>query len=130
MKVILIVDASVNFILGTLLLFFSPAIVNFLGVPPSSTSFYANILGAIFIGITIALVIGATSNRTDSTAGLGLLGAISINVCGGITLAIWLIVGKLSIPTKGFVFLWTLVAILVGVSLLELLHSLRANISR
>jgi hypothetical protein len=40
MKVILIIDAVINSVLGVLLLLFSPAIVGWLGVPPSSTNFY------------------------------------------------------------------------------------------
>ena len=120
MKVILIVDAVINFVLGVLLLLFSPTIVAWLGVPPSSTSFYPNILGAIFIGITIALVIGAS--EPNSVIGLGLMGAISINLCGGLVLALWLVFGRLHLPTRGFVFLWALVAILIIVSLAELLR--------
>lgn len=122
MGIILIVDAVINFALGLLLLLFSPAIVRWLGVPPSSTSFYPNILGAIFIGITIALVISAAGSKSRRGTGLGLMGAISINLCGGTTLALWLIFGRLHIPTKGFIFLWILVAILIVVSLAELLR--------
>ena len=122
MRVILIVDAVINFVLGLLLLLFSPAIVSFLGVPPSSTSFYPNILGAILIGITIALIISATETKSRRTTGLGLIGAISINLCGGTTLALWLIFGRLHLPMKGYAFLWVLVVILVVVSLVELLR--------
>ena len=120
MKVILIVDAVINFVLGVLLLLFSPTIVAWLGVPPSSTSFYPNVLGAIFIGITIALIIGAS--EPNGVIGLGLMGAISINLCGGLVLALWLVFGRLHLPTRGFVFLWALVAILIIVSLAELLR--------
>lgn len=127
MKIILVVDAAINFILGVLLLAFSPGIVSWLGVPPSSTSFYPNILGAIFIGITIALVIGATKTGAQRATGLGLFGAISINLCGGATLALWLIFGRLQIPLKGFVFLWILVALLIVVSLVELVRFGGAN---
>jgi hypothetical protein len=122
MNVILIVDAVINFVLGVLLLLFSPTIVAWLGVPPSSTSFYPNILGAIFIGITIALIIGATGKDTRRAGGLGLIGAISINLCGGTALALWLVFGRLQLPTGGFIFLWVLVVILIVVSLAELLR--------
>lgn len=122
MRIILVVDAVINFLLGMLLLLFSPTIVEWLGVPPSSTNFYPNILGAVFIGITIALVIGASGTRSTQTNGLGLMGAISINLCGGIALALWLIFGRLNLPTKGYAFLWALVAILLLVSITELLR--------
>lgn len=122
MKVILIVDAVINFALGVLLLVFTPSVVAALGVPPSSTRFYPNILGAIFIGITIALLIGAVGSPARRSSGLGLVGAISINLCGGTVLALWLIFGRLRLPTRGLVFLWALVAVLVIVSLAELLR--------
>ena len=51
--------------------------------------------------------------------GLGLGGAICINLCGGIVLALWLIAGDLSLPLRGLVLLWGLVVILVGISIFE-----------
>jgi hypothetical protein len=122
MKIILLVDALINFALGVLLVIFSPAIANRLGIPLSSTSFYPNILGAIFIGITIALLIDAIRKKGHGNMGLGLLGAISINLCGGTMLAIWLIFGDLRLPARGLIILWTLVVILVIVSVTELIH--------
>jgi hypothetical protein len=127
MKKILFVDASINFLLGVLLIVFPPQLVNLLGVPESSTSFYPNILGAIFIGITIALIISASGNKNINTMGLGFLGAISINLCGGIMLALWLIFGEMNFPMNGFIFLWFLVIILVLVSAFELTRFLRAK---
>lgn len=127
MKTILLIDALINFVIGVLLLIFSPAIVSWLGVPSSSTNFYPNILGAIFIGITIALLIGAIGKKNNSTEGLGLLGAISINLCGGTMLALWLIFGDIKIPAKSFIILWMLVTILIIVSLIELIHFNHSN---
>ena len=122
MKMILFVDAIINFVLGVLLLIFSPAMASWLGVPLSSTSFYPNILGAIFIGITIALLIDVKGKKDNGNMGLGLLGAISINLCGGTMLALWLILGDLELPVRGFIILWTIVIILIIVSVTELIH--------
>ena len=122
MKMILFIDAIINFALGVLLLIFSPAIASWLGVPLSSTSFYPNILGAIFIGITIALLIDVKGKKDSGNMGLGLLGAISINLCGGTMLALWLILGDLELPVRGFIILWTIVIILIIVSVTELIH--------
>ncbi len=124
-RVVLIVDAIINFALGLLLLGFSPSVVGSLGVPPSSTNFYPNILGAVFIGITIALLISAYAAGRFKNAGLGLPGAISINLCGGIVLALWLIFGQLDMPARGFVFLWALVIVLTALSTVELVHFFR-----
>jgi len=81
-KPTLLVDATVNLVLGILLLAFSPGLANFLGVPQSSTNFYPSILGAVFIGITLALVFEALRSARDGLTGLGLLGAVCINLCG------------------------------------------------
>jgi hypothetical protein len=120
-KNILYLDASINFALGVILLIFSPGLVALLGIPDSSTGFYPNILGAVFIGITIALIIEAI--RKDDSAyfvGLGLIGAICINICGGIVLALWLIFGNLNLPSQGNVILWLLALALVVISSIEL----------
>ena len=124
-KLLLIFDALINFLLGVLLLFFSPSLAEFFGVPPSDTNFYPNILGGVFIGITIALLIEAFRKKTGKTFGLGLTGAVSINMCGGIVLFLWLIFGNLDLPVKGYVFLWILAALLVLISSVELLLNKR-----
>jgi hypothetical protein len=51
--------------------------------------------------------------------GLGLGGAIAINLSGGFVLILWLIFGDLNIPLRGHFFLWSLAIILVGISLFE-----------
>jgi hypothetical protein len=121
-KIILAVDAFINFILGLFLLLFSTGIINALGIPSSSTNFYPNILGGVFIGITVALLIGVFGKNTNQYKGLDLMGAISINLCGGLVLVLWLIFGKMNLPDKGLIFLWSLVAVLIILSLAELIH--------
>ncbi len=127
MKAILIIDAVINFVLGILLLLFSPRIVDFLGVPSSTSAFYPNILGAVFIGITIALTVGVLQNRSGRHSGLGVIGAIAINLCGGLVLSMWLLFGQLGLPGRGFILLWSLVAVLSGVSIVELVHYFRTG---
>lgn len=72
------VDALINSILGILLATFPQSVADFLGVPDSSTKFYPSILGAVLIGIAVALVTEYVRKPTRP-AGLGLLGAIAIN---------------------------------------------------
>jgi hypothetical protein len=52
-----LVHASINLLLGVLLLVFPRSVVLTLGVPQSDSSFYPSILGAVLIGIGVALVI-------------------------------------------------------------------------
>ena len=124
-KATLLADACVNLILGILLLAFTPGLADLLGVPSSSTRFYPSILGAVFIGITVALLVEALRPPKKELIGLGLVGAVCINLCGGLALALWLIFGQLTLPIRGNVLLWSLVALLVGLSSIELLRALR-----
>jgi hypothetical protein len=116
---LLLVDAAINLILGVLLVTFPRSVVDLLGVPHSDATFYPSILGAVLIGISVALVIEYLHKPTGP-AGLGLHGAIAINLCGALFLAGWLFSGSLDIPFRGQVFLWGLTAVLVVISLLEL----------
>ena len=123
-RIVLLIDASINFILGILLLTFSPFIVQLLGVPSADNHFYPTILGGIFMGITIALVFEAFKKQNNVT-GLGLVGAVCINISGGLVLLFWLLFGHLELPLKGFVFLWTLDILLLVISSVELIVNLK-----
>ena len=125
-KITLLIDAAVNLILGILLLIFSQPIISFLGVPGSHSNFYPNILGAVFIGIAIALLIECF-RKEKGLIGLGLGGAITINLCGGAVLIFWLIFGKLNLPTHGQIFLWCLAAFLIIISTTEAIAFKRFN---
>jgi hypothetical protein len=115
----LIIDAAINLILGFLLLVFPLDLFQFIGVPIEAPSFYASILGAVLVGIGIALLIERFRSPTDMV-GLGLGGAITINIYAALILAGWLVSGKLSIPVRGQLVLWGLVVILAAISWFEL----------
>ncbi|MGD9181813.1 MAG: hypothetical protein PVG15_10085 [Desulfobacterales bacterium] len=111
-------DAAINFILGILLLVFPSKLVKALGVPMADSSFYPSILGGVLLGIGLALLI-ESYRQSNRLIGLGLGGAIAINLCGGFVLAIWLLYGSLNLPLRGQIFLWALVLLLVGLSSIE-----------
>jgi hypothetical protein len=122
------IDALINLILAILLLLFSPKMANFFGIPYASNNFYPNILGAVLFGITIALIIEAFRNPANNNKiGLGLIGAICINLSGGFVLLLWLVFGNMSLPLKGNIFLWTLDLILLLISAIELFNVLKKN---
>ncbi len=124
-KSLLLIDAVINLILGSLLLFFPSTTADFLGVPPIVPRFYPGIFGAILFGIGLALLIERV--KFLGLTGLGLGGAVAINLSGGITLAGWLLFGGLSLPVRGLVFLWGLVFILVGISTAELIAKVKKD---
>jgi len=102
-----------------------PFVAETIGVPIVENSFYPIILGAVLFGIGIALTIECY-RRQGGMIGLGLGGAVAINLSGGIVLILWLIFWDLNIPLRGYFFLWSLAFILVGISLIELLIHLKA----
>ena len=111
-------DAAINLILGVLLMAFPAKLVKALGIPLSDPSFYATILGGVLFGIGLALLLECY-RKSNRFIGLGLGGAIAINLCGGLVLAVWLLSNALRLPLRGQIFLWSLVLLLVGISLLE-----------
>jgi len=121
---LLIIDGILNLALGALLIVFPDRLVSALGVPDAAPAFYPNILGGVLFGIGIALLI-ERNNQQGGSLGLGLGGAIAINLCGGLVLAAWMLFGGLSLPLRGFVFLWTLVVLLVTISIAELISARR-----
>ena len=127
-SILLWLDALINALLGILLILFPPSLVDLLGVPPSAERFYPTILGAVFLGIAIALVLEAR-RAEGRLVGLGVGGAAAINLCGGLMLAGWLVSGTLDLPIRGQVILWGLVAVLVGISSLEIVaqHAARSD---
>jgi len=118
-KSILLIDAIINFILAFLLGIFPKGVIGFLGLPVVSNPFYASILGGVFFGIGIALLISRSANNKRSD-GLGLRGAMAINLSGGFVLALWLLFGSLDVPIHGKIIMWALVVILFVLSAVEL----------
>jgi hypothetical protein len=112
---LLLADSVINLVLGGLLSFFPRDVVRALGVPSAEPAFYASILGAVLFGIGLALLI-----ERGRGGGLGLAGAIAINLCGGTALGLWLLFGRLTLPARGQILLWGLVVLLVGISAVEL----------
>lgn len=121
---LLILDALLNLALGLLLIIFPPALVEWLGIPETTSAFYPNLLGAVLFGIGIALLL-ERYGVDRGIRGLGLAGAVSINLCGALVLAGWLLFGNMALPVRGYVFLWLIVGILVVISLVEITVDLR-----
>lgn len=125
-RLLLLVDGLINLALGVLLIAFPRSLVELLGVPETDTRFYPTVLGGVLFGVGLALLI-ERARPPIKAVGLGLGGAIAINLCGGAVLAGWLVVGELPLPARGRWLLWGIVAILVCLSGAELyFHRRRA----
>ncbi len=116
---LLAIDAIVNLLLGVLLLAFPAGVIDFLGLPPTSTCFYATILGGVIFGIGVALCI-EWWGAPEGAHGLGLSGAIVINICGAAVLLIWLLLGGLDLPLRGLAVLWGVALVVLGIGVAEI----------
>lgn len=113
---LLLVDALVNLVIGAVLAAFPTRLIGALGLPASPSTFYPRLLGAILIGIGLALIMDALPT---GLAGLGLSGAIAINLCAAVMLSVALLTG-IGKPTRGGRrLLWFLVAVLLLLSAAE-----------
>ena len=104
-KILLLIDSIVNIIIGLLLLCYPLGIGKVLGLPDPGNNFYALILGAVLLGIGIALFIELKFHERN-IHGLGLEGAIIINILASIVLIIILITSKLNISSTALIILW------------------------
>ena len=119
-SVLLGVDAAVNLILGGLLLLFPAGVQEALGLPQVSHHFYTTILGAVIFGIGVALLIDLFG-AARGIRGLGLGGAIAINLCGGGVLLMWLLFSPFDLPIRGHIVLWSVAVVVLGTAVVELI---------
>ncbi len=122
---LLAIDAIINVVLGVSLLAFPGQIITLFGLPETNSYFYVTVLGAVLLGIGIALWI--ERRNADRWRGLGLGGAIIINMLGAGTVFVWLLVDPFDLPTRGYVVLWAVVIIVLGTGLVELVAMMRRS---
>jgi hypothetical protein len=119
-KSLLLTDAIINLVLGALLILYPQGLVEVLGMPPVITTFFPRVLGGVLFGIGIALLISCWGG----VQGLGLDGAIAINLCGAGVVIGWLVAAPSAIPPRGRVTLWIIALLVIGIGLVELRHRL------
>lgn len=111
----LLVDAVISLVLGLFLLVFPARVVELLGLPPADTMLYPGVLGAVVVGIAIALFL-EWKRKPQGRVGLGLGGAVAIDLSAALFLAGWLLFGAAHVPARGRIVLWAIVAVLATVS--------------
>ena len=116
-RALLIVDSIVNLALGALLVWYPGWLSSALGLPEVATTLYPTVLGGVLIGIGVALIIAARGGE-----GLGIDGAIAINLCGAGIVAAWLLTAPESISPRARVTLWAIAWLVIAIGALEFLH--------
>jgi hypothetical protein len=119
-NLLLFIDGVINLLLGGILLLYPAGLQAWLGLPPVLSHFYTTILGGVIFGIGLALFIELYWGAKD-IKGLGLAGAIAINLCGGGVLLVWLLAKPFTIPMHGLIILWIVAILVVGIGCVELL---------
>ena len=125
-RTLLLTDAVINLVLGLLLLIYPQSLADALGMPSVATRFFPTVLGGVLFGIGLALAIAYFGGRQ----GLGLDGAIAINLCGAGVVAGWLVFAPESIPPRGRITLWIIALLVIGIGLVEVWHRLSAEIEQ
>jgi hypothetical protein len=123
---LLLADALINLLLGALLLFYPQWLVEALGMPVVATTFFPNVLGGVLFGIGLALFIA----YRGGAQGLGLDGAIAINLCGAGVVVGWLVIAPHAIPPRGKITLWIIAVVVIGIGLVELQHRVASKTDR
>ena len=123
---LLTIDGLANLLFGLFLLASPRSFFEALGLPWTNRSLYATILGGVLIGIGFALML--ESRRPGGLVGLGLGGAVAINLTAGLVIAGWLLLsGADGGSGVGRIVLWFLVLFLVGLSSAEIVSYRRSN---
>jgi hypothetical protein len=120
-------DGIGNVLLGLPLLLFPRLVSEFLGLPDTGSSLYPVVLGAVFVGIGVALLL---QRFQPSFGGLGLGGAMSINLIFGLVLGGWLLLSDADLPLRGVAVLAVLALVLVGISAAEAVSLSRRDLAQ
>lgn len=119
-RLLLALDAVINLLLGVILLLYPSGISSLLGLPDPDSYFYSSLLGGVIFGIGLALGLEWWKGN-GVLRGLGLAGAIAINLCGGGILLFWLLQADLVLPLRGLILLWLVDILVLGIGLVELI---------
>jgi hypothetical protein len=120
-EILLLIDGVVNVVIGVILLCYPLGIGDYLELPKSNNNFYPVILGAVIFSIGIALLI-ERKYHDRGIRGLGIEGAITINLIASAALIIFLIFSNITISTLGSIILWFIGILVFIIGLVELLR--------
>jgi hypothetical protein len=92
-------------------------VIKLAGLPPASSGFWPRLFGGVLLGLGAAAFIEGAS---PGAGGLGLAGAAVVNLLAAAVVAILAGLGAAAATRRGTAVLWTLVGVLVVLSLFEI----------
>lgn len=102
---------------GIPLLLTPRVLAHVLGLPPAESPFWPRLIGGLLIGLAMAALIEV---RFKSSMGLGLAGAVAMNVATAATIGSLLIMGQGGPTRRGHFTLWLVAAVLMIQALVEI----------
>lgn len=120
MQQLLWIETVLKLATGIALLALPGPLARAFGLPRDSTGFWPRLLGAVLVGLAAAFVL---EGWIGNVHGLGLAGALAINLATVMALAGLLILGKAAPTRRGRILLWCVVAVLALLALFELPHA-------
>jgi fluoride ion exporter CrcB/FEX len=103
-----------------LLLMVPGAMATVAGLPKPQHTLYARLLGAMLVGVGLAIVLEGSE---PTSTGLGAGGAFAVNCTGALVLAVLLVFGRLDLPVRGRIVTWTVVGLLGLMGLTQLAYA-------
>ena len=91
--------------------------IKLFGLPLTNTGFWPRLLGAVLIGLAVALFLEA---RVEGSHGLGLAGCVVVNLCGAAMIATLLVTEAGPPSMRGRFLFWLIVLLLLTLSILEM----------
>ncbi len=114
---LLVLEALSKAGVGVALLLIPGTLTRVLGLWRTDAGFWPRMVGALLLGIGIAC---ALQDYLPARIGLGLAGAIAVNMSGAMTLLGLLVVGAAAPTLRGRIVLWASFAALVILALFEI----------
>ena len=117
MQQLLTVEILLKLVSGLVLVLAPLSVIKLLGLPRTESGFWPRLLGAVLVGMAIALYL---EGRQPGSHGIGLSGCVIVNFS-----AVSILGGSLALEAgppsaRGRAVVWTLVVLLVCLSVLEI----------
>jgi hypothetical protein len=114
---VLTIEALLRGALALVLILAPKSMIAALGLPRTEATFWPRLLGAVFAGMAAAAYI---EGHFKVQSGLGLGGAVAVNITTAFAILTGLVVGGLDVPRRGRLLLWLCSGALILLALFEL----------